>query len=321
MTPARSDIPPALGDVFRVGHARALGVTHARLRARDLDSPFWGVRTGAERADAETTDAEARRRVLDYVPRMVPGSFFTHISAAVLWRIPVPVAPDEPVHIGVHAPHRQPRGSGVRGHKLLPELALLRDLDGVSVACPASTWAQLASMLSMRDLVAVGDAIVRVPRLHGGLPGDPASALGTIEQLQAAIDAGRRVGIDKLREALPLIRPGASSRPETHLRLDLDDGVLPAPALDFEVRDDAGRLLGITEIAYPEFRVAVEYEGDHHRTSKDQWNRDIEKQRAYAAAGWAMVRLTSEHLYGGGIPARTLVRAALRRAGWRPNAG
>jgi very-short-patch-repair endonuclease len=76
--------------------------------------------------------------------------------------------------------------------------------------------------------------------------------------------------------------------------------------------------LGISEIAYPEFKVAVEYEGDHHRTSKKQWNRDIEKQRAYEAAGWVIVRLTSENLYGRGISPRALVTRALRAAGWTP---
>jgi very-short-patch-repair endonuclease len=194
----------------------------------------------------------------------------------------------------------------------------LRTIDGLPTTSPTSTWAQLGAVLSVRDLVAVGDAIVRVPRVEGGTPGHPASALGTVAQLEAAIAAGRRVGINRLREALPLIRAGSSSRPESHLRLDLLERNLPTPVLDFEVRDGQGRLLGISELAFPRFRVVVEYEGDHHRVDKLQWNRDIEKYRAYAAAGWAVVRITAANLYGDAPSAAALVRDALWAAGWRP---
>ena len=31
------------------------------------------------------------------------------------------------------------------------------------------------------------------------------------------------------------------------------------------------------DLAWPEFRVAIEYDGDHHRTDKAQWRRDNDK--------------------------------------------
>lgn len=319
---APNPLPPELGDIFRVADASALGVPKGRLRARDLIAPFWGVRAAAGPCDDDgTRDAEARRQVLRYVPRLAPDAFFTHRSAALLWRLPISVSADEVVHVGVPAPRRPPRGVGVRGHKVASQHVSVRMLDGVPVAGPASTWAQLGAMLDVRDLVAVGDAIVRVPRVTGGRPGHPSSALGTIAQLQAVIFAGRRVGINRLRAALPLIRAGAASRPETHVRLDLADAGLPEPELDVEVRDASGRLLGISEMVYSLWRVAVEYEGDHHRTDTQQWNRDIDKYRAYAEAGWTPVRVTAENLYGKGPRPAVLVRAALRRAGWTPSAG
>jgi hypothetical protein len=251
---------------------------------------------------------------------LAPGAFFVLESAALIYGLPVPIHVDTPVHVGVYQPHRAPRGRGVSGHQVPRHLVALRDIGGLTVTSPASTWAQLGAVLSVRDLVAVGDAIVRVPRGEGGAPADPASALGTTAQLEAAIAAGRRVGIGRLREALPLIRVGSSSRPESHLRLDLMDARLPTPVLDHEVRDGVGRLLGISEIAFPGFRVAVEYEGEQHRVDKLQWNRDIEKYREYAAAGWTVVRVTAETLYGSSRPAAALVRDALWDAGWRPGA-
>lgn len=68
---------------------------------------------------------------------------------------------------------------------------------------------------------------------------------------------------------------------------------LPEPVLDWPIRNETGRLLGITEIVYPEFRVLVEIEGDQHRVSRRQWIRDIEKYAAYVAEGYEVVRLTS----------------------------
>lgn len=93
---------------------------------------------------------------------------------------------------------------------------------------------------------------------------------------------------------------------------------LPDPVLDVEIRNSRGRLLGVTEIAYPEFRVLVEVEGDHHRVSRDQWNRDIDKYAAYVAEGYEVVRLTSAHIRGEHPTATAVVREVLSRHGWRP---
>ena len=316
-------LPAHLGESFRVSAARASGVSRGRLRSRDLDRPFWGVRQRVGdrlevRPDDTAQAAAARRRVLAYAPRLSPLAFYVGSSAALLLRLPIPVD-DLTVHIGVLHPHRSPRGTGVRGHQIMPHLVSVREHEGLRIASPASVWVQLGAELGVRDLVAAGDAVVRVPRGEGGVRRNPGSALATIKQLRNAVDAGPRAGAAKLRAAWPLIRGGAMSRPEVHLRLDLADAGLPEPELDFEVRTDGGILLGISEIAYPTWRVALEYEGDHHRTDREQWNRDIDKCDAYRRAGWDVVRITRAHQYGApGRPATAVqrVRDALLRAGW-----
>ena len=107
---------------------------------------------------------------------------------------------------------------------------------------------------------------------------------------------------------------------ETEYRLDAALAGLPTPELDVKIRDGRGRLIGITEVVYREYRTLVEVEGDHHRTDRRQWDRDIEKYNAYAALGWEVVRLTSTHVRGAkrGV---SLVRDALLRNGWRPDRG
>lgn len=115
-----------------------------------------------------------------------------------------------------------------------------------------------------------------------------------------------------------MISDGADSPPETEFRLDAAAAGLPHPQLDVEIRDRTGRLLGISEFLYPEQRVVVEIEGDHHRTSRRQWERDIEKYRNYATIGIEVVRLTAGHRRAGAAVA--IVRDVLTRRGWHPTA-
>jgi hypothetical protein len=70
--------------------------------------------------------------------------------------------------------------------------------------------------------------------------------------------------------------------------------------LDAEIRDASGRLLGIADALYKRYAVIVEIEGDHHRTSREQWLRDLQKHAAYAAAGYELVRLGARQIRGRG---------------------
>ncbi|MDL5350211.1 hypothetical protein [Microbacterium sp. zg-YB36] len=326
--PLPAPLPPGLGDVFARADAVAAGVTARRLRARDLQAPFRGSRermppapdreAAASEVEPATLDVVFREQVLRcaraYVPVMAPHAFFAARTAAVIHGLPL--EPGEDLDVAVVAPHRAPRRRGIRGTKVDAALVAVREHAGLRVTSPASTWAMLGAELGVRELVRLGDAIVRVPRDAGGAP-LPQERLGSLAQLTAAAAAGRRRGAASLREALTLIRVGSSSPLETDFRLDAAAAGLPEPELDVEIRDRRGRLLGISEFAYPQFCTVVEVEGDHHRTNRRQWNRDIEKYAAYVAEGWEVVRLTSLHIRGRHPRAVDIVAGVLRRHGWR----
>lgn len=253
--------------------------------------------------------------------------FFSHVTAAVVWGLPLPIrllrsvlGGDTPRGIDVAAPtpRRAPRAAGVRGHALLPTLTAVVSHAGLRVASPATTWAQLAPLLSVDELIEVGDAIVRIPRRRGMQRGEPRDALASPTQLAACLHAGRREGAARLRAALPQIRVGSASVGETRVRLACARAGLPEPALDHDVFARDGRPIGFTELAYPQWWLLIEYEGDHHRTDRAQWDRDIEKHAECAEAGWDTTRLTARHLRNGGAPAVRRIREALIRAGWRP---
>lgn len=260
--------------------------------------------------------AELRARVEAYALVMPEASFLCLRTAAMLHGYPIRLPQDAPVDAAVHHPRRAPRGRGVQGRTVRTALAEVTVVDGIRVTTPASTWAMLGAHLTLHELVALGDALIRVPRHPGGFRPPSGPALATLSQLAEATEAGRRAGVGLLRQALPLLRTGSSSPAETRARVTLVDGGLPEPELDHDVYDDTGRWLGCSEMAYPAYRVAVEYEGDHHRTSREQWNRDIAKYQAYAEAGWRVVRLTRDLVDRHPREVVRQVGAALRAAGW-----
>ena len=322
-------LPAVLGDVFSTAQALTQGLSRRRLRAGDLLSPYFRVRRRADSVALEEKEAEEDTRpyaqsrnqcrtimgkMRAYATAMSPGSFYCGRSAAVVHNRPIEHPGD--LEVAVIAPRRAPRGKGIKGRKIAAPLVTIHEIEGLRVSSPASTWAILCRDLSERELIALGDAIVQVPRDEYGIP-HPESALATITELRAAADAGPRPpATGRLRMALGKVRVGSSSPLETDLRLDAAAGGLPEPELDVEIRGPDGRLLGISEFAYPEFRLIIEVEGDHHRSSSRQWNRDIDKYRAYSTAGWETVRLTSKHIRGTHPTAVGIIHEALRRRGW-----
>jgi len=254
--------------------------------------------------------AEAWRRARQYACVIEPHAFFCGATAAALWGHPIRELHD--LDVAVHAPERAPRRRGIRGREVLPALADVVDLDGLPVTTPAATWAMLGGELDTRQLVRLGDALVRISRDSRGHH-LPDAQLTTIEAPGRVVDAGRRAGAPKLRAALAAIRVGAMSTLETDLRLALVDARLAEPVIDVEIRDSRGRLVAIADCAYPEQRIVIEAEGDHHRTDAAQWARDIERAAALTALGWDVVRATSAHIRGRDRRVVQMVRSALGR--------
>lgn len=315
-TPLPDDLPLA----FPFGHARAAGVGEGRLRGTDFRRPFYGVRSRlplvvpADASEAERQRARIIRAAFEYAERMAPGEFFSHATAAILWGAAVPYLANEAIHVGVLHPHRLPRARGVRGHQARAHLTrvVVHPETGLPVASPATAWAMLgAAMMHPYDIVAVGDSLVRIQRMPGPWARRMPPPIASRHQLETAARAGRRVGGPALRAALPRLRTGAASRPESWTRLTICDSGLPEPVLDHDVYDEHGEFLGCVDMAYPELKIAIEYEGDHHRTDLATWNRDLAKHDALQAAGWRVIRVSRTMLFAHPHELVSRVRAAL----------
>ena len=101
-------------------------------------------------------------------------------------------------------------------------------------------------------------------------------------------------GVRRLRGVLPLVDGGAASPRETWLRLVLLDAGLPRPTTQIPVQD-GWRLVGVLDMGWKEYMVALEYEGDQHRSDRHQFVKDIGRLGKLERLGWIVIRVVAEH--------------------------
>ena len=108
-------------------------------------------------------------------------------------------------------------------------------------------------------------------------------------------------------------RRATESEMETTLLQVLRDNGLPEPTPQCDVFSDRF-FVGRVDFAYPEHRVAIEYDSYEHHVGKRALVRDSARRNALLAAGWTPVTATAEDVKAGGRRLAAAVRAALRRA-------
>ena len=218
-----------------------------------------------------------------FAPRLGANGFFFGISAAWVHELPLPPRVRRiPVHVAVPVGRRRPSARDVAAHHVRIDPNDITIVRGMRVTTVERTWCDLAaSGLTLGELVAVGDAILRITR--------PRSTPGRMHAAAARYESRR--GTATIRAALPLLDGRADSAPESEIRIALiSDGVTP-PLVNAPLRV-AGRTLHL-DLAWPDARVAIEYEGDHHRTDRAQWHHDIRRYDLLVENGWTVIRATA----------------------------
>ena len=304
--PRLSPLPPQLPARFNVSEAVALGVSPSRLNRAGIRRPFHGVRATGDLRDRTLLEA-----CLDYAPRLAPWQFYSHETALGLIGAPTPEWPYQPaIHVSAHRPAREPRTSGVIGHRLQSrEPTSLRLPNGLAIEHPVRAWRQTGTLWALDDLIAAADFLVS----DRGRP-----PIGSFVDLATEVDVMGDVRGGMLRRALAHVRDGVRSPRETRLRLLLLRAGLPEPDINWTVRDDSGLPLVELDLAYPRWRVAPEYDGRVHAEDARQFAKDADRWDLIRSLGWDHVRILNHHLRGNGGAAVTKVRDALVRAGWRP---
>ncbi len=313
----RKPLPPVLaGAAFRSREAQEWGVSRGRLRAGDLTKPLHGVRVGV---DVELSDIIELCRAVALV--LGTEQVFSHSTALALWHVPLPKshaprreeesprrtkgparpttdaplpeAEDVVVHVGTRGEGRM-RRPGVVGHQIPRETAIRATPDGPRAVAPADAWCQFAGQpeVTLLDLIVAGDFLITQARQAGGYR-EPAPC--SIAELRSAVARyGSRRGARMLAEAVEAIRSGPGSSKESELRWTLIEAGLGEPVIGHRILTRLGPLE--PDLAYPDRRVLLEYEGDGHRTILRQWRGDFERVRAFQEAGWTVIRVNADDL-------------------------
>jgi hypothetical protein len=176
-----------------------------------------------------------------------------------------------------------PRGIQVHRTDLRPHELWTSD-DGVRLTSARRTAWEIATLEPVLTAVALLDGMLRDAVLNDG------------ELTEAALvhefTARRgRWGSRRAQFVLPLVDGRAMSPPESRVRAACSLAGLPHPVPQFEVYQ-GGVFLGQVDLAWPEAKLIVEYEGAYH-FDELQIPRDDRRYERLVAAGWRVIRLSS----------------------------
>ena len=223
--------------------APRLGVPTQRLRRGDPVRPTRGVR-------ALTVPATLVERATAFQAGMPTDRAFSHLTAAVLWGLPLTATLEEsaaadgaPLHVVAPTADGCAVRRGVVGHRGLEVRGVgTPPGTGLRVVDLADTWCDLGELprgtLTLHDLVVAGDAAVALLDARAG------RAVG-VHALHAALARRNRPrGAVALRHALTLVRARVRSPMETRARLMFVDAGFPEPEVNAPLTDAAGGVAG-----------------------------------------------------------------------------
>jgi hypothetical protein len=187
------------------------------------------------------------------------------------------VSTDEPVDL-LYGNRSTPAGIKAHGDRISAENEIVA-IEGVSVTSPLRTALDIGCWYPIALAVPILDALSAATQF------DPLEAQALLD-----LHPGRR-GIRNARRALPMIDAGAQSPREAWLRLLLIAGGLPRPQTQIPVRDDSGRIVAYLDMGWEDLMVAVEYDGEQHRTDRRQYTWDVRRLELLKRLGWIVIRV------------------------------
>ncbi|ALL74523.1 hypothetical protein AD006_02810 [Pseudonocardia sp. EC080610-09] len=269
---------PGWPEVFRGTAAVAAGlVTPGRLRGPSFERLLPDTY-----APATGESPDLRLRSLAASLWAGDGAVLCGYSAAELQgRSCAPLG--EPAEVVVPATCSGPRSRRevrVRRDALHPREII--EIAGVRVTTPMRTAFDLARRLPPVEGIVAIDALAR----------------GTFAPDLLLTYAARYVGLRGVRaviDALTWADARSGSPPETRLRLILVRSDLPRPVPQHPVVDERRRVLWL-DLAYPEHRLGVEYDGGDHFATPQAARADAQRHTRLAAAGWRVLRYTAAEM-------------------------
>ncbi|HET9890340.1 MAG TPA: hypothetical protein VFQ42_07550, partial [Mycobacterium sp.] len=191
--------------------------------------------------------------------------------------------------------------AGLQLHRDTVEAGEIELVDGVPVTSPTRTALDLGCWYPTMTAVAGIDALAAATEVKAA----------DVEKL-AQRYAGRR-GIARARQAAELFDSGAQSPKESWLRIVLIEAGLPRPQTQIPIFSEFGSAIAYLDMGWQDVKVAVEYDGDHHRSDRSQFGWDIRRLERLQREGWVVIRVVA-----GDRPGDIVRRVRSARAGRAP---
>ena len=179
----------------------------------------------------------------------------------------------------IHSNRNSIAGLRVRTEEIADD-EILR-VDGIPVTSAARTALDIGCWYPRDNAVAALDALAQATDLKAA----------DVDLLAQRHD--RRRGIQRARTALDLMDGGAQSPQETWLRLILIDAGLPRPQTQIPVFDGPGDPFAYLDMGWEDIKVAVEYDGEEHRSSNWRYNWDLRRAERIQRQDWINVRIAA----------------------------
>jgi hypothetical protein len=261
-------------EVFRGSTAVRSGV----LSRRQLSGPTWRrlfQDVYVHRDVPITHELRIRGAVA-----LLPSAVVTGVSAGVLWGLDL-AGPDDDVEVTLPPPSHMVRVEGLRTRRAALRRGDVLRRRGVRVTTPEMTAVRLADHLPRDAAVCAVDQLI---------------ATGVVDLASVRARAGSAYGPGSARaRAVAALADGLAESPqETRLRLLIGRGGLSLPVAQYRVLDE-DRFVARVDFAWPEVKVAVEYDGLWH-AEPGQFARDRRRLNRLQEAGWRVVFVTAADL-------------------------
>jgi predicted transcriptional regulator of viral defense system/very-short-patch-repair endonuclease len=284
-----SRIAEAHHGVFAAHHLRALEVSR-HVRTNRLASGRW-ARVHEDVYRIVGTPLSWRGRLLAACWAGGTRAAASHRSAAELGELPG----RNGTNVEITCPRwKRARHDGLIVHESLEfEDVDITTVNRIPVTTTARTLFDLARVVSQTTVdLAMATALRR--------------RLTTLEQLDEVLGrlASRgRAGTTRFRTALELhhATPAKTESEAEHLVLRLvEQHGLPTPVPQFEIRRADGTLAARVDFAYPDLKIAIEYDSYAHHLGTDAHDRDGARRNAIVKLGWLPITATAADLRNGG---------------------
>lgn len=265
-------------EVLSRANALAQGVSYGKLRGKRWQRVSYDLFVPAS---VQLGGLERLRCLVLILP---VGAAFSGLTAAWLygwWLPPLPERPPVFVTVNPDGPRPGRRELSVRRATLPPEDVVR--LHGLPVTSPLRTLLDLASVLSLVDLVVIADAALR----QGDI---------TLAELIAAANRESFRGIRTHRRMTTLADARSQSAWETVLRLVHVLSGIPVE-VQAQILDPDGGWIATADLQIQGTRQLPEYDGSNHR-DRAQHQRDLQRDKLLHRAGYARFPYIAKEILG-----------------------